>query len=126
MIVIQLLLTVFIVSSRQTEPAEFFHRVVKVPNCTCPDGVEHNWNWYCGYELKELNSKASEKVLQTSCEDYEAYECSQPKQISKLKKRCYFRCVVPSDKIKAKYKYLSAKSDSLRMRWCVDPPEPGR
>jgi len=124
MVRIQVLFTMFIVSSAQLEPAQVLDDYVKAPKCKCPEGV--TWSDYCGYELKELNSNASKKVLQTNCEDNFVYKCKKSTQTSEITKKCHHTCVIPSEEIKSKYNYLSTKRVAPVFRWCIDPSEPGR
>jgi len=120
---IQVFFTMFIVSSGQREPADVIDNTATDPKCKCPEGV--TWSDYCGYELKELNSKASKKVEQTNCEDNSVYLCTKPMKASDLSKKCHHTCVQPSEEIKAKYNYLSTKRVAPDFRWCIDPSEPG-
>jgi len=96
------------------------------PQCTCPEGVVKNPPLvFCGWELKELNSNASQKVLQSNCQDQFFYACLRPKSHAGIHKKCQYSCVIPTEEIQKKYNMTEYRVSRI-LRWCINLSEAGR
>jgi len=95
------------------------------PQCTCPFGSGAFGTLYCGRDLKELNSNASQKVLQSNCQDEFLYMCAHPKEHARIFQKCKNSCVIPTEEIQMKYN-MTKYVVSPRFRWCIKLSETGR
>jgi len=95
------------------------------PNCYCPFGFHRSFPayQYCGFELKQFNSNASKKVVQSNCKDNFLYKCRAPKLLAEIKDRCQHSCVTPTEELRLKY-FPDYNAIPVH-RWCVNLSESG-
>jgi len=102
------------------------------PTCFCPHNVprkikHHSDPEFCGNELREMNKRSNEKVIQTTCDDKYVYECPRFNAPSVIIQRCGNEqlCMHPPKGI-FRNGYFKDKKVPVGLRMCVNQTELGK
>jgi len=119
-----LLFLIYVISTWAEQAVE-----IRDPTCVCPPKGSFkrlsHYITFCGKEMKEINQRHKEKVVQTTCEDNFIYHCPQLSAPSVIIEKCHEMCMHPPKEIFRNSK-LKGQTVPPYLRMCVNQTQLGK